>query len=119
MHVYLNKYIYQNKWNEWLIYYFMAAYCINTLMGLKHSTPYEVPILKDKLLCSVSQILTKSIILTNITYVSFNKYYVSCPCIAVLSFQRHAKLFLNTIGKKYKNRLITKHIFNEVSLRDL
>jgi len=84
--------------------------------GLK---TYELLKLKNKLLCSVLQIPAKPIILTNITYVSFNKYYVTCLCIAALPFQGKVKLFLNMTGEKYKNKLITKHIFHKVSLTGL
>lgn len=80
----------------------MAAHCINILKGLKHITPYELLKLQNKSLCSLLQISTKSIILTNIIYVSFNKYHISCVWIAALSFQINAKLFLNMTGENKK-----------------
>lgn len=68
-------------------------------MCLKHSTPCKPLKLKNKLLPSLLQNPTKSVILINIWCIS----YALCLCIATLSFQRNTYLSLNTSGEKYIN----------------
>lgn len=72
-------------------------------MGIKHSTPYKPLKQKNKLLTSLLQIPTMSIILINTVCAIWCILYVLCLHIATLSFQRNTYLFLNTTGEKYTN----------------
>lgn len=79
-------------------------------MCLKQSTPCKPVKLKNKLLSSLLQNPTKSVILINTACAIWCILYVLCLCIATLSFQRNTYLSQNTSGEKYINmkRVIQK-----------